>query len=82
MLRTCLDSKFTLLEIENSVAKAKGKSPGTDRVSYPMLKNLSLHLKTNLLDIFNQILNTGKYPHTWRSATIIPISKPKKNLRY
>jgi len=43
-----------------------------------MLKILPSLLKTKLLEIFNQMPDSGIYPHTWRSATIIPIRKPNK----
>jgi len=43
-----------------------------------MLKNVPSLLKTKLLEIFNQMLDSGIYPHTWKSATIITIPKPNK----
>ena len=33
----------------------------------------------NLLNIFNYIWTTGKFPEDWQYATIIPIPKPGKD---
>ena len=52
---------------------------GPDEVHYQMLKHLppkSLHA---LLDIFNDMWETGKFPESWELATIIPIPKPRKD---
>jgi len=43
-----------------------------------MLKNLPPAVKDKLLEVFNTMLQTGSYPHTWKSATVIPIPKPNK----
>ena len=45
-----------------------------------MLKHLpDISLET-LLNIFNYIWTTGKFPDGWQHATIIPIPKPGKDL--
>jgi len=44
-----------------------------------MLKQIPPCLKQRLLDIYNSMLSTGNYPHTWRSSIVIPIPKPKTN---
>ena len=41
-----------------------------------MLKHLLPKLLKTLLDIFNDIWETGKFPKSWEIATIIPIPKP------
>jgi len=60
-----LDLNFTKLELEFAIQTAKGKSPGFDRISYPMLKNLP-PVKDKLLVVFNTMLQAGSYPHTWK----------------
>ena len=44
-----------------------------------MLKHLPLKSLQTLLDIFNNMWETGKFPESWELATIIPIPKPGKD---
>ena len=44
-----------------------------------MLKHLPLKSLQALLDIFNSMWETGKFPESWELATIIPIPKPGKD---
>ena len=44
-----------------------------------MLKHLPEISLETLLNIFNYIWNTGKFPEDWTYATIIPIPKPGKD---
>ena len=44
-----------------------------------MLKHLSPKSLQTLLDIFNNILETGEFPESWELATIVPIPKPGKD---
>ena len=44
-----------------------------------MLKHLPENSLETLLNIFNYIWTTGKFPEDWTLATIIPISKPGKD---
>ena len=68
-----LEKPFNLLELNQALSNAKGKTPGFDRISYPMLYNLPLTAKLTLLKIYNQILQHGFYPHSWRSAVMVTI---------
>ena len=45
-----------------------------------MLKHLPENSLETLLNIFNYIWTTGKFPEDWTYATIIPIPKPGKDL--
>jgi len=73
-----LEYDFTELELETALTKAKGKTPGHDRISYPMLKQLPATGKAELLNLYNNIFSVGQYPHVWKSAIIVPIPKPNK----
>ena len=44
-----------------------------------MLKHLPDTFVVTLLNIFNYIWTTGKFPDGWQYATIIPIPKPGKD---
>lgn len=73
-----LEVDFTYTELEHSLRHAKGKTPGRDRISYAMLRNLPKSCKLTLLVLYNKILQSGIYPHTWLSAILLPIPKPNK----
>ena len=74
-----INQSINISELELVLAKVKGKTPGADRISYPMLKNISIDLKSRILNLFNHIFNTGIIPQYWKTANIIPIAKPNKN---
>lgn len=75
-----LEVDFSFVEFELALQHAKGKTPGKDRISYPMPRNLPRSSKDSLLSLYNRILNTGTYPHSWISPTILPIPKSNKPL--
>ena len=52
---------------------------GPEEVHYQMLKHLPPKSLQALLDIFNDMWETGKFPESWELATIIPIPKPGKD---
>ena len=52
---------------------------GPDEVHYQILKHLPLKSLQTLLDIFNNMWETGKFPEGWELTTIIPIPKPGKD---
>ena len=73
------NTPFNLDELKDAISKAHDAATGPDEVHYQMLKHLppkSLHA---LLDIFNDMWETGKFPESWELATIIPIPKPGKD---
>ena len=73
-----IDTKVTFVELENSLQGAKGKTPGFDRINYPMIQNLPITVKYRLIELFNNIIEKGIYPQNWRTALIVPIPKPNK----
>ena len=73
-----IESNINLIELENALSSAKGTTPGFDRISYPMLKNLPIDAKTRVLDLYNNIFINGVYPQSWKSAIIVPVPKPNK----
>ena len=52
---------------------------GPDEIHYQMLKHLPENSFETLLNIFNYIWTTGKFPEEWTLANIIPIPKPGKD---
>ena len=74
-----IEKPINLLEYDLVISNAKGKTPGADRISYPMLKNASTSLKLAIINLFNNILIQGIYPQFWKTALVLPIPKPNKN---
>ena len=70
-----------MVELEDALQLAKGKTPGDDRISYPMLKNLPKCSKDQLLSIYNNIFSSKVYLQTWKIATVVPIPNPKVIIR-
>jgi len=61
-----IEKDITMIEMLASINQLKGTTPGRDRISYPIIKNLNL---------FNNILNS-QVPQQFKVSTVIPIPKP------
>ena len=70
---------FTLEELKESLTKASDSAVGPDEVHYQFLRHLDEDTLKLLLQILNNIWSTGKFPPSWREATVIPIPKPGKD---
>jgi ribonuclease HI len=70
---------FSLSELRAALSRARDSAAGPDNVHYQMLKHLPECALQTLLGIFNNIWMSGKFPHSWSEATIIPIPKPGKD---
>jgi hypothetical protein len=70
---------FTTGQLKGALRKLKaGKSAGADDIHNEMLKKLPLCMVSTLLSLFNDSWSKGDCPVDWRTATIIPILKPRK----
>ena len=63
----------------NAISKAHDTATGPHEVHYQMLKHLPPKSLQALLDIFNDMWETGTFPESWELATIIQIPKPGKD---
>lgn len=54
-------------------------APGPDVIHYSMLKNLGATGRKLLVEILNDIFDTGKLPDIWKLAHVIPILKEGKD---
>ena len=70
---------FRLRDLRRSILKAKPRAPGPDGIHNNLLKHLPGDTLKILKNILNNIWTTGDFPHQWRAATVIPISKPNKD---
>ena len=73
------NNPFNLDELKDAISKSHDTATGPDEIHYQMLKHLPLKSLQTLLDIFNNMWETGKFPENWELATIIPIPKPGKD---
>ena len=72
------NSDIRIEELYQALESTKDTSPGEDEITYPLIKNLAQSNLLELLDIFNQIFQTGSYPQCWKTGLVIPILKPNK----
>ena len=73
------NNPFNLVELKEAINKSHDTATGPDEVHYQMLKHLPSKSLQALLDIFNDIWETGKFPESWELSTIIPVPKPGKD---
>ena len=71
-----LDYPITDEEFEAAINKLKAnKSPGFDNILNEVIKIGKDAIKGHLVNLFNRILDTGKYPALWSFGLIVPIHK-------
>jgi hypothetical protein len=71
-----LDTDITDLECHKVLKKlSNGKAPGLDQVNVELLKHGAPILVPLLVQLFNFILKTGRYPKEWAHAIICSIYK-------
>ena len=69
---------FNLDELVEAIQLLHDLVTGPDAIHHQILKHLPENSLVTLLNIFNYIWTTGKFPEIWQYATIIPIPKPGK----
>ena len=70
---------FNLDELVEIIQLSHDSAMGPDEIHYQILKHIPDTSLETLLNIFNYIWTTGKFPDDWQYATIIPIPKPGKD---
>lgn len=73
-----IEQPFNMQEMLYSLNTSKGKTPGLDKISYPMLKNLPDSFKIRILKLFNQIFDLGIIPQYFKTASVVAIHKNNK----
>ena len=72
---------FNLDELVEAIQLSHDSATGPDEIHYQMLKHLPENSLETLLNIYNYIWTTGKFPEDWTYATIIPFPNLGKTLR-
>ena len=70
---------FSLSELTDCIKKSHNTAVGPDEIHYEFLKQLPSCSLDFLLQAFNEVWVSGKFPTSWKQATIIPIPKPGKD---
>ena len=71
-----IDYPITDEEFEAAINKLKAnKSPGIDNILKEVIKIGKKAIKGHFVNLFNRILDTGKYPALWSFGLIVPIHK-------
>ena len=71
-----IDYTITDEEFEAAINKLKAnKSPGIDDILKEVIRIGKEAIKGHLVNLFNRILDTGKYPALWSFGLIVPIHK-------
>ena len=68
-----------MVDLKKSLHQSHDTATGPDQIHYQFLKHLPESSLLALLHIFNTIFQTGKFPKSWKEATIVPIPKPGKD---
>ena len=72
-----LEASFTFAEFNSALdTRNATSSPGLDGFDYYVLKMLPIKYKLILLDIYNAMFKTGKFPNSWRETYVHFVSKP------
>ena len=67
---------FSLSELTDCIMKSHNTAVGPYEIHYEFLKQLPSCSLDFLLQAFNEVWVSGKFPTSWKQATIIPIPKP------
>ncbi|KAH7965275.1 hypothetical protein HPB49_005791 [Dermacentor silvarum] len=70
---------FTIGELRTVLASRRRRSaPGSDGVTYQMLRNFDSDQLHHLLDAYNAVWRSGVIPREWSEAVVVPLLKNGK----
>ena len=72
---------FTEIDLIIHFNKLKKNSVGLDNINPKFLKILLPYLLPYILNLFNTIIMTSKYPSSWKNAKVIPVPKSNNEFR-
>jgi len=76
-INTADDKEFTQDEVRQVMEGFKSKkAPGPDGITSETLKLLYKGIPNTITYIYNECLRTGLFPTNWKTARILPVTKP------
>ncbi|KMQ85159.1 pol-like protein [Lasius niger] len=70
------DEPFNIRELESIIKSLKIRSsPGLDKIDYNLISSLPDFFWPILLNIFNDLLSKGAFPHSWHHSLVFLIPK-------
>jgi hypothetical protein len=77
---TSLSNSFAIEELHDAIAVMKiNKSPGYDGIFMEFIKHFGESTRLWLLKLYNEILNSGKFPTEFKKSKILAVVKPGKS---
>ena len=73
------NKEFSYMELDNALKLTNDSAPGEDKVTYKMIRGLSLINKAPLLELYNKIWKEGYVPREWNYSIVLPILKAGKD---
>lgn len=73
------NESITDREYNAALSSTSETSPGFDKITYSMIKNLHPSMTKLIVDAFNRIFNERQFPFEWTLSIIIAILKPEKD---
>ena len=64
-------------DLNESLKTRKDTAAGADKITYTMIKEAGQTAQEEILKIINHSFHEGKLPLAWKTATIVPIAKPR-----
>ena len=77
--KTIISFFLSLSELTDCIMKSHNTAVGPDQIHYEFIKQLPSSYLDFLLQAFNEVWVSGKFPTSWKQATIIPMPKPGKD---
>lgn len=74
-----LNKPIIMTELEHAVKVSGDSAAGPDEIPMVFLKKLPESAFSKLLNLYNTIWLSGKFPDLWKTAIIFPIHKPGKS---
>jgi len=72
-----IEKDITFIEFSSALNTLKGRTPGYDRISYCMIKNLPTTFKQRIINLYNEI-HSSHIRQSFKLSLLLPILKPHK----
>ena len=74
------EKPITWQEFETLIQDSRRSAMGPDEVNFLMLAKMEKVHQKQIFELFKNIWESGRYPKAWKTADIVPLIKPGKDL--